>query len=58
MAWAFSFKPLPIWRPTRFKYGDYGGMTAVGQLFPQFFKISFLDVGVKSFAGGEQTMRP
>jgi hypothetical protein len=34
IAWAFSFKTLPIRRPTGFKYGDYGSLTAGGQLFP------------------------
>jgi hypothetical protein len=54
IAWAFSFKLLPIRRPTGFKNGDYGGVTAGGQLFPQ---IRFLDFGVKSFAGGKEMMR-
>jgi hypothetical protein len=58
IAWAFSFKTLPIRRSTEFKYGDYGGFTAGGQLFSPVFKISFLAVGVKSFAGGGQMMRP
>jgi hypothetical protein len=55
IAWAFSFKTLPIRRPTGFKTGDYGGMTAGGQLFPQCLKS---DIGVKSFAGGEHIKRP
>jgi hypothetical protein len=35
IAWAFSFKTLPIRTPTGFKYGEYGGLTAGGQLSPQ-----------------------
>jgi hypothetical protein len=42
IAWAFSFKLLPIRRPTGFKYGNYRGVTAGGQLFPQRLKSSFL----------------
>jgi hypothetical protein len=41
ITWAFSFKLLPIRRPTGFKYGDYGGLTAGGQLFPQCLKSGF-----------------
>jgi hypothetical protein len=41
IAWAFSFKTLPIKRPTGFKNGDYGGVTAGGQLFPHFLKSVF-----------------
>jgi hypothetical protein len=38
IAWAFSFKLLLIRRPTGFKNGEYGGVTAGGQLFPQCLK--------------------
>jgi hypothetical protein len=41
IALAFSFKTLPIKRPTGFKNGDYGGGTAGGQLFPQCLKSVF-----------------
>jgi hypothetical protein len=41
IAWAFSFKTLPIRRPTGFKYGDYGGLTAGSQLFLQCLKSFF-----------------
>jgi hypothetical protein len=37
IAWAFSFKTLPIRRPTGFK----NGVTAGGQLFPQCLKSVF-----------------
>jgi hypothetical protein len=41
IAWAFSFKTLPIRRPIGFKNGDYGGATAGAQLFPQCLKSVF-----------------
>jgi hypothetical protein len=33
IAWAFSFKTQQIGTPTGFKYSEYGGLTAGGQLF-------------------------
>jgi hypothetical protein len=41
IAWAFFFITLPIMTPTGFKYGDYGGLTAGSQLFPQSLKSVF-----------------
>jgi hypothetical protein len=42
LAWdiarAISFKTLPNRMPTGFKYDDYGGFTAGGQLFHQCLK--------------------
>jgi hypothetical protein len=40
-AWAFSFKALLIRTPTGFKYCEYGGLTAGGQLSPQCLKSVF-----------------
>jgi hypothetical protein len=34
IAWAYSFKTLPIRTPTGFKYGDYSILTDGNQLFP------------------------
>jgi hypothetical protein len=41
IALAFSFKLLPIRRPNGFKNGEYGGVTAGGQLFPQCLNSVF-----------------
>jgi hypothetical protein len=41
IAWAFSFKMQPIRMPTGFKYSEYVGLTAGGQLSAQCLKSVF-----------------